>query len=417
MPELSLVTPGRRSDTGPVVWAVAAVAGAGGGVLLVRWFDGDHTFVTHPVSVLALAAGAVVVAVLARRVDGPTRVALQGLAACLSLYLVLGGWATAAPGPVAAGLWSVGWVPPTAALAVVGLTHAGLPRWALGLAAATAAVTVAGAVLARPVAPFTGVATAAPEAWGSAAPGLTDALLLVWNLLLVAAVGVVVHRARRASVVDRRRLARDAALTSTAICSVVCCLALAVVREPGDVDPSTGSVAYLVVVAAIPVLVAHGVGRDDRWVVRSVVALWATALTLIASIAVVGAIATAAPAALAACAVTAVAAAATVGGIRWFEDWTRPAAPRIVASPVPELTPRENDVLAGVAAGRTNAGIAADLFLSERTVEQHLRSVFDKLGLGGHGDSNRRVRAAAVWWRHQPAGAAGESDGTMARPS
>lgn len=395
-------------------WAVGAVAGAGGGALLVRWFDGDRTFLTHPVSVIGLVVGAVTVAVLARRVDGPTRVALQALAASLAVYLVLGAWATTAPGPVAAGLWSVGWVPPTAGLAVVGLAHAGLTRWALGLTAATAAVTVAGAVLARPVAPFAGIATAAPQAWTTAVPGLADGLLITWNLLLVGSVVVVVRQARRASVVDRRRLARDAALTSTAICSVVCCLALAVLRDPGDVDPATGSVAYLVVLAAIPVLVAHGVDQDDRWVVRAVVALWVTALTLIAAVAVVGIIGTAAPAALAACAVTAAAAGCVGLGLRRFEAWTRPAAPRVVTVGVPGLTPRENDVLAGVAAGRTNAGIAADLFLSERTVEQHLRSVFDKLGLGGHGDSNRRVRAAAVWWQHQPSGATAEP---TARPS
>lgn len=235
-------------------------------------------------------------------------------------------------------------------------------------------------------------------------------------MLLALAVLLVVRQARRASVVDRRRLARDAALTSTALCSVVCCLALAVVRDPGDVDPATGSVAYLLVIAAIPILVAHAVGQDDRWVVRTVVALWAVAITLITAVAVTGAIAAAAPAALAVCALTVAVTALVVLGVVRFEAWTRPAAPRAVTVGVPGLTPRENDVLAGVAAGRTNAGIAADLFLSERTVEQHLRSVFDKLGLGGHGDSNRRVRAAAVWWQHQTA-PAGEAGPPVARPS
>lgn len=416
MPDLHLVGPARRSHTDRVLWAIGTVSAAGGGVLLVRWFDGDRTFVTHPVAVTGLLMGAVAVAVLARRVDGPTRWALQALAASLALYLALGAWASTAPGPVAAGLWSVGWVPPTAGLAVAGLAHAGLVRAAVALAAAAGLVAVAGAVLIRPVAPFVGIGTAAPQAWVVAAPALVDGLLIALNLLLALAVSLVVRQARRASVVDRRRLARDAALTSTALCSVVCCLALAVVRDPGDVDPATGSVAYLLIIAGIPVLVAHAVGQDDRWVVRTVVALWGGAITLIAAVAVVGAIETPAPAALAACALTVAVTALVMLGVRRFEAWTRPAAPRAVTVGVPGLTPRENDVLAGVAAGRTNAGIAADLFLSERTVEQHLRSVFDKLGLGGHGDSNRRVRAAAVWWQRQTA-STGASDPSVGQPS
>jgi DNA-binding NarL/FixJ family response regulator len=91
-------------------------------------------------------------------------------------------------------------------------------------------------------------------------------------------------------------------------------------------------------------------------------------------------------------------------GLTRFEEWSRQPTPRAVARTVPGLSPRENDVLAAVACGATNAVAAADLFLSERTVEQHLRSIFDKLGLGDHGGSNRRVRAAAVWWQHQEAG-------------
>lgn len=65
---------------------------------------------------------------------------------------------------------------------------------------------------------------------------------------------------------------------------------------------------------------------------------------------------------------------------------------------------------AAVAAGRTDIGIAADLFPSERTVEQHPRSDCDKLGLVGHGDSNRRGRRP-VAAPDRPEGGAGSLGG------
>lgn len=57
------------------------------------------------------------------------------------------------------------------------------------------------------------------------------------------------------------------------------------------------------------------------------------------------------------------------------------------------LTPREREVLALLAAGQSNAGISKALSLTARTVETHLTSVFEKLGLEAHADENRRVLA------------------------
>ncbi len=58
------------------------------------------------------------------------------------------------------------------------------------------------------------------------------------------------------------------------------------------------------------------------------------------------------------------------------------------------LTPREREVLARLAQGRSNAAIAGALFISPKVVEKHVANVFDKLGLVPSDNDNRRVLAA-----------------------
>lgn len=67
--------------------------------------------------------------------------------------------------------------------------------------------------------------------------------------------------------------------------------------------------------------------------------------------------------------------------------------PRRVDDPLHRITPRELEVLELVAQGRSNAAVAAALVLAERTVETHMRSIFDKLGLVESEGSHRRVLA------------------------
>ena len=62
-------------------------------------------------------------------------------------------------------------------------------------------------------------------------------------------------------------------------------------------------------------------------------------------------------------------------------------------SPLLGLTDREREVLTEMATGRNNATIATTLFMSERAVEKHIGSVFQKLGLIEEGEINRRVVA------------------------
>lgn len=60
---------------------------------------------------------------------------------------------------------------------------------------------------------------------------------------------------------------------------------------------------------------------------------------------------------------------------------------------VSALTPRQQEVLALVAEGRSNASIAAKLFVTEKAVVQHVSRIYDALGLANDADAHRRVQA------------------------
>ena len=61
------------------------------------------------------------------------------------------------------------------------------------------------------------------------------------------------------------------------------------------------------------------------------------------------------------------------------------------------LTPRESEILAEMAQGKSNAAIATTLSVSERAVEKHTNSIFAKLGLSEEKDLNRRVKAVLLY--------------------
>ena len=104
-----------------------------------------------------------------------------------------------------------------------------------------------------------------------------------------------------------------------------------------------------------------------------------------------------------------------VGDLRMFADAVRRVAdggsvldPDVVArlvgrkrqaGPLDELTPRERQVLALIAEGRSNAGIAHELVVTVAAIERHVTSIFDKLGLHASPEAHRRVLAVLTYLR------------------
>jgi DNA-binding NarL/FixJ family response regulator len=102
-----------------------------------------------------------------------------------------------------------------------------------------------------------------------------------------------------------------------------------------------------------------------------------------------------------------------VGDMRTFTDAVRRVAeggsvldPDVVArlvgrarpaSPLDGLTPRERQVMALIAEGRSNSGIASDLVVTVAAVERHVTSIFDKLGLHQAREDHRRVLAVLTY--------------------
>jgi DNA-binding NarL/FixJ family response regulator len=70
---------------------------------------------------------------------------------------------------------------------------------------------------------------------------------------------------------------------------------------------------------------------------------------------------------------------------------------RAEASPLNSLTPREQDVLREMAEGKNNAAIAQTLFLTERSVENVIHAVFQKLGIGFEPSVHKRVKAVILY--------------------
>jgi DNA-binding NarL/FixJ family response regulator len=71
--------------------------------------------------------------------------------------------------------------------------------------------------------------------------------------------------------------------------------------------------------------------------------------------------------------------------------------------PLDRLSPRERDVLAAMAEGKSNQGIAQTLVVSQAAVEKHVTSIFQKLDLDPGQTEHRRVLAVLAYLRDSPA--------------
>jgi DNA-binding NarL/FixJ family response regulator len=100
--------------------------------------------------------------------------------------------------------------------------------------------------------------------------------------------------------------------------------------------------------------------------------------------------------------------AVLIDGLRRIADGETVVDPTIVSrllgrrrreDPLSELTEREREVLSLVAEGFSNKAIAARLFITERTVEAHVKQIFLKLRLDSNPDSHRRVLAVLAYLR------------------
>ncbi len=403
-----------------VAIAVLGVSLISAAVLITARADGAVTYVTDPVSVTALAGAALAIVAMSsdrRMRDRSHSGWLMALALSVAAYLALGAVATASfsatpDASLWVGLWGAWWVVPLVVMQLAALRLELISQgWAAMLVIVTALAVAIATIAAEPTAPFVGVVPTAPEGWDSSLL-LSIMTAVVCSALVVAPIALA-RRTRQLSPVDRASSVLATVAASVAPLLIVVCIGLAVVTSPGDVAPSLGSVAYYVVYsigclgAAVALRSADhaatvGADQSARIIRRMSVGVSAAYAIVIAVIAGTW---LSASLAVFGTTVTVLAVSALVVGIVYF--WWRlvstwvPESATVLGDPLvarmESLSPRENEVLALVAQGARDAEIAARLHLSPRTVEAHLRRVFQKLHLEVDDGRNRRLLAARAW--------------------
>jgi DNA-binding CsgD family transcriptional regulator len=255
-------------------------------------------------------------------------------------------------------------------------------------------------------------------------------LNFVWLASLLLPPALLIWSRRRDARADPGRLATAAVASFVPVCQILLCTLLGFAVEASGVSRDGGAVILLVGLGAAWPLTAVGYGLAIRG--RAAPYTVSTGVLARAGSLVLGLM----TAMIAICAGLFVSLGHGIGttlaiavSVFVVAIALRPIAARILAAVVgeavyphrPEITSvgaspqvrrepsrlsalsgREREVLRLLAAGLSNAGIAAELVLSERTIDAHLRSVFGKLEVPDSRHDNRRVQAAAIWANESP---------------
>lgn len=411
---------------------LVALLGVAGLALTALPGVGGHLggFGGSPVVAASLAVGAAVTASLARRAASPVtaRWLWAGAWSVVAYQLLLMGGDTLGS-PVLVGLALVGHVP---ALSLAALAPLAVRRALTG----EGSPAVGHAITALAVSATALLLVSASSVGGPALGTATGTVNLLWLGSLAVPVVVVLRAHRRCSgTPSRERLAVTAAGAAAPVAQVLVCGLLGVAAGASGLGESAAAVVLVSGVGVMWPLAATALalatrGPDDAAytvgpgvLTRAVLlTLSSVAVLLGATVGVVLALRWPALGSLGAALLAAAAALAVQPWLRRVGDGVAgrpptsgtvtsgPAGPVVDRSlapvrdlrpreprPADVLTARESEVLGLLAAGLSNAGIAADLVLSERTVEAHLRAVFTKLRLPDDRTDNRRVLAALAW--------------------
>lgn len=394
---------------------------------------GPPYFGTDPAVVAALGVGALATAAVghaAWRNDRAVGVTIVLAAWTIAAYLIVLGLAGLTHASVAVRLAFVGHIPPLTLFVVTGLIarrsllgHRAV-SWPMLVSVALAAVLFAAAfTLAHHGSPFEGVS----PILDLPGPVQTVAMSLnfVWLATLLLPAALLIWSQRTDPRADPGRFATAAVASFVPVCQILLCTLLGFAVEASGISHDAGAVSLLVGLGAAWPLTAVGYGLAIRG--RAAPYTVSTGVLARAGSLVLGLM----TAMIAICAGLFVSLGHGIGttlaiavSVLVVALALRPIAARVLAAVVGEatyphrpettsvganhqvrrepsrlsaLSGREREVLRLLAAGLSNAGIAAELVLSERTIDAHLRSVFGKLEMPDSKHDNRRVQAAGIW--------------------
>jgi DNA-binding CsgD family transcriptional regulator len=390
-------------------------------------------FGTDPAVVASLGVGALATAAVGHatwRNDRTVGVTIVLAAWTIAAYLIVLGLAGLTHASAVVRLAVGGHIPPLTMFVVTGLIArrsllAGRAiSWPLLVMVALAGIVYGATLtLAHPGSPFEDVSPIfdLPSPVQSA----FMSLIFVWLATLLLPPALLIWSRRSDARADPGRLATAAVASFVPVCQILLCTLLGFAVEASGVSRDAGAVILLVGLGAAWPLTAVGYalairGRAAPFTVSTGVLARAGSLVLGLMTAMI-----------AICAGLFVSFGHGIGttlaiavSVLVVALALRPIAVRVLAAVVGEatyprqpettldgfshqirrepsklsaLSGREREVLRLLAAGLSNAGIAAELVLSERTIDAHLRSVFGKLEMPDSKHDNRRVQAAGIW--------------------